>query len=58
MGQVSQPSVRYRLATDPGIRCGTCVMFHPLTGTCDLVEGLIAADHVREENKARRRKAA
>lgn len=46
MDQVSKPSVRYRPAVVPGIRCGTCVMFHPGPGTCDLVAGPIDADDV------------
>lgn len=40
--KLSKPSVRYRPAELPGIRCGTCVMFHPATRTCDLVAGDIS----------------
>ena len=46
MDQVSQPSVHYRPATVAGVSCGTCVMFHPDTGTCDLVAGAIKAGDV------------
>lgn len=46
MEQVSQPSVRYRPATDPAIRCATCVMFHANTGRCDLVAGDIGPGDV------------
>lgn len=42
MDQVSKSSVRYGPATVPGRRCGTCVMYHPATGTCDLVAGEIS----------------
>lgn len=45
MQQVSKEAVNYRLAED-GRRCGTCDMFNATSGTCDLVEGSIDADHV------------
>lgn len=44
--KVSQASVHYRIAADPtGNHCGDCAMYHT-DGTCDLVMGLIAPDHV------------
>lgn len=46
MDQVPKAAVRYRPSAVPGIRCGTCVMFHPGSATCDLVAGAIGADDV------------
>lgn len=46
MDQVSKPSVRYRTAASPDVRCATCIMFRPDTATCDLVEGPIDAGDV------------
>lgn len=54
MDQVPKPSVRYRAALVQGISCGTCVMFHPGPGTCDLVAGAIDADHVCDRWEAPR----
>lgn len=39
-------AVRYRRGVEKGPRCGTCAMFHPRLGTCDLVRGRIAASAV------------
>lgn len=50
-GRVSKAYVRYRQAEGTK-HCGSCAMYHPheegkgSSGTCDLVEGPIRADHV------------
>lgn len=48
---VSKASVDYRPASDPKRECGTCVMFHD--GRCDLVRGVIEADHTCDKWEAR-----
>ena len=39
--KLSKQAVRYRQARLGTRRCSSCAMFHPRTGTCDVVEGRI-----------------
>lgn len=43
--KVSKQSVHYRPKSGKH-RCGNCVMFHHLSGLCDLVKGHIYPDYV------------
>lgn len=55
---LSKAEANYRPATQPGERCGTCSMFNAATRTCDLVTGVIRADHVCDHWEKRITKGA